>query len=94
MDSGKKMFAGLLLLSFLGIAYMAIQFISEGRCYSISEKFSNRKPRFTLAADCNCLPGYIPSRDLTSKTVIEYICRRLCDTGDPNCNPLNVKACY
>ena len=96
MTSEKSLFAGLLLLTFLAMTYVAVQFILDDRPTFVGiEKFSNKKPKFTLAAECNCLPGYIPSKDVRCTTGTEYICKRLCVTGSPNCDPLNdVKACY
>jgi hypothetical protein len=86
------MFAGLLLLTFLCITYIAVQFIQDMKP---TERFSNPKRKFTLAAECNCLPGYIPSKLANCTAGQEYICRRLCDSGDPNCDPVgDVRACY
>jgi len=98
MNSGKKIFIGVLLLSFLAMTYLGVEFIMELPKYEVGktfEKFTNKKGKFTLASECNCLPGYIPSKDVACKTGTEYICKRLCNTGEPNCNPLtDVRACY
>ena len=97
MRQDKKLFAGLLLLIFLGVTFVAIRFIQERRNLS-KDSFRNPRQKFALAAECNCLPGYIPSKSpgcSMSSSGTEYFCKRLCDSGDTNCDPVkDVKACF
>jgi hypothetical protein len=103
MQSDKKIFAGLLLLTFIGIVYVAVQFMQEGVGLQpeFNENFMNPKKKFLLAAQCQCLPGYIPSRNAgcsagkSGPAGPQYFCKRICDSIDPNCDPVNdVRPCY
>ena len=55
----KQIAVGLLLLAFIGLTALAMQFIKEPQA---SEGFETL---ITRAADCQCLPGYIPSKTST-----------------------------
>ena len=81
-----------MILVFLGLFYLSAQFNGEK---DLVQPFTIPNPKFTLAAQCNCLPGYIPARNAGCKSGTEYFCKRICNTGDARCDPINdVKACY
>ncbi len=81
-----------MILVFLGVFYLAVQFATEK---DLVQPFTVPNRKFTLAAQCNCLPGYIPSRNAGCTTGTEYFCKRICSTGDPTCDPIkDVKPCY
>jgi hypothetical protein len=86
------MYTGLMILVFLGVFYLSVQFIAEE---DIVQPFTIPNPKFTLAEQCNCLPGYIPSRNAGCASGVEYFCKRICNAGDPTCDPIkDVKSCY
>ena len=78
---------GLLLFAFLLVASLAYQKIKVGSAEAFrvtAEPFeSSGGPRaVTRAADCSCIPGYIPSKRGES-----YVCQKL---GDPS----KTRQCY
>jgi hypothetical protein len=86
------MYTGLMILVFLGVFYLSVQFITEK---DLVQPFTIPNRKFTLADQCNCLPGYIPSRNAGCTTGTEYFCKRICNSGDPTCDPIkDVKPCY
>lgn len=77
---------GLLLFAFLLVASLAYQHIQTGAdgFRGTTEPFesSGGPSPVTRAADCSCIPGYIPSKRDTS-----YVCQKL---GDPS----TTRQCY
>jgi hypothetical protein len=67
MGRDKTLFAGLLLVAFLAITYLAFQFIQESVQESVKEPFTTIKEAITRASDCRCVPGYIPSNRAEDK---------------------------
>jgi hypothetical protein len=86
------MYTGLMILVFLGVFYLSVEFSTEK---DLVQPFTIPNPKFTLAAQCNCLPGYIPARNAGCTTGTEYFCKRICNAADPTCDPIkDVKSCY
>jgi hypothetical protein len=90
------MYTGIMILIFLGTFYLSVQFIAEK---DIIQAFTIPNRKFNLAAQCNCLPGYIPSRNAGCIAGTEYFCKRICTDISGNdiasCDPINdVKPCY
>ena len=68
IDSSKHILAGLLLLSFLLLVLVATRWIQNSSIHTVKEeKTEGFKTAPTRAADCKCLPGYVPSKQTRSK---------------------------
>ena len=92
MDRGKTTMAGILLLAFIGIIYIAFSFIQE-MLYNYKRKtepFASASNAITRPSDCRCLPGFIPSNGGGSN----YFCKKLCSGDDRGCDPKETKKCY
>ncbi len=78
--------AGLLLFLLIGLVVFSLQ-VSIGTA-KLEEGFGSTSERvITRAADCNCMPGYIPSKMTGATEGTSYFCQRL---GDPR----NRVKCY
>ena len=67
MGRDKTLFAGLLLVAFIAITYLAFQFIQESVQAKATEPFTSIKHAITRASECRCVPGYIPSNRAEDK---------------------------
>jgi len=81
----KRVVILILTLTFLAVLYYA--FTTTSNAYGSvdvtkKEGFTSASP--TRASDCNCLPGYIPSKKSSGET---FFCQRL---GDPSAR----RECY
>lgn len=71
IDSSKNILAGLLILSFLLVVLVATNWMQKPM-NSVKEG-DDTKEGFrvapTRAAECKCLPGYVPSKDITTSDI-------------------------
>jgi hypothetical protein len=74
--TNKYLAIGLLLFAFLLLASLAVQQIQSQSQSQDGFISSGGSEAVTRAADCSCIPGYIPSKRDTS-----YVCQKL---GDPS----------
>lgn len=61
IDSSKQILAGLLVFSFLLVILVAFQFMKKDDRKESEKPKEGFKSASTRAADCKCLPGYVPS---------------------------------
>ena len=77
MDSSKNILAGLLILSFLLVVLVATNWMQKpmNSVNSVKEG-DDTKEGFrvapTRAAECKCLPGYVPSKDIKTNDIYSY----------------------
>jgi hypothetical protein len=77
MDSSKNILAGLLILSFLLLVLVATNWMQKpmNSVNSVKEGDTTKegfRVAPTRAAECKCLPGYVPSKDITTSNVYSY----------------------
>jgi hypothetical protein len=79
----KRVVILILTLTFLAVLYYAYTTTADSSVdVTKKEGFTSASP--TRASDCNCLPGYIPSKKSSGET---FFCQRL---GDPSAR----RECY
>ncbi len=62
IDSSKQILAGLLIFSFLLVILVATRFMNQDDVKESEKPKEGFKAAPTRAADCKCLPGYVPSK--------------------------------
>jgi hypothetical protein len=63
IDSSKQILAGLLIFSFLLVILVAPRFMKKDDAKESKKPKEGFKAAPTRAAECKCLPGYVPSKE-------------------------------
>ena len=93
MKKENILYTVLLLLVFSAVAFVAMKYVAETSEVSSSvETFGNSTGLVTMAAKCNCMPGYVPNKNASGS----YECLKLCDGGPgwENCSANRTLPCY
>jgi len=61
MPMARSFAAGILIIVFIGLIYLSVDFMKNANAYGLQEGFDSQYKAPTRATDCQCLPGYIPS---------------------------------
>ena len=80
----KKFVAGLLIFAFVGSVLLSIQFMKQSNKETFANANANAKAGVTRSSECNCLPGYVASKNNTTSI---YFCQSLRDTN-------KIRKCY
>jgi hypothetical protein len=93
MKKENILYTVLLLLVFSAVAFVAMKYVAEiSEVSSSVETFGNSTGLVTMAAKCNCMPGYVANKNASGS----YDCLKLCDGGSGwrNCSETRTLPCY
>ena len=92
MKKENILYTVLLLLVFSAVAFVAMKYVAETSEASSVETFGNGPGLVTMAAKCNCMPGYVANKNASGS----YDCLKLCDGGPgwENCSANKTLPCY
>ena len=92
MKKENILYTVLLLLVFSAVAFVAMHHVKETSEASSVETFGNGPGLVTMAAKCNCMPGYVANKNASGS----YVCKKLCDGGEGwrACSETRTLPCY
>ena len=91
MKKENILYTVLIIIIFSAVVFVAMQYVKETCQAPLSvETFGNSL--VTMAAKCNCMPGYVANKNASGS----YVCKKLCDGGEGwrACSETRTLPCY